>query len=252
MKRIYFIAVTSALLFSYCSKQQTQPLSKNKYLFANAGSDTTICMPFGGTGDIFKGILDGRASHDDSGKIVSYSWEGIGKSSAGISFPDKDVTEVKILGGLHQFILEVRDDHGRVDEDIVTLNVIQNFDSEYDGLSWDSTTGGLATISVQVKPGLIESWPDFSSSDINNSDVYLINSTGECEDISSWKKLPFVSFENIQQSYNLVFYTLISAPPNGINDATLYPEIFVKSNSGIDIRQKVSIGFVNSRGPWDY
>jgi hypothetical protein len=256
MKRTFYLALASALFFSYCGKQvenipHTQPPSKTKYLFANAGSDTTICMPYGGTGIFFKGILDGRASLDDSGKIVNYSWTDIGGESPSILYPYKDSTEVKMSGGIHQFLLEVRDDHGQVDFDDVTINVIQQFDYEYDGISWDSTIGILTTISVKVVPGLIESWPDFAQSDRNRSAVYLSDFKGECNDISSWKNLPYVPYENIQLTDNLVFYSLISDPPNGVIHGTLYPEIFAKSNSGIDFKQKVSIGFINPN-PWDY
>ena len=89
MKRIFFLAVASAIFFSCCNKNVIKTQSTNQppppppppppinYLVASAGLDTTICMPYGGTGVIFKGMLDGRASRDDSGKIVSYSWSEI-------------------------------------------------------------------------------------------------------------------------------------------------------------------------------
>jgi len=80
MKKIFFLAFAMAIIFTGCNKHvekamssQTPPPPPIKHLFANAGSDTTIWMPLGGTGNVFRGILNGRASSDDSGKIISYS-----------------------------------------------------------------------------------------------------------------------------------------------------------------------------------
>jgi hypothetical protein len=296
MKRIFFLAVASAIFFSCCNKNVIKTQSTNQppppppppppinYLVASAGLDTTICMPYGGTGVIFKGMLDGRASRDDSGKIVSYSWSEItgpntesllyrdNLDSVGFSGDSAQVTlflrgSVGLGGGLGEigrvFMLTVRDDHGRIDSARVTINIIQNFDEEYDGLSWDSTAGLLTTISVKAKPGLIKYWPhDF---DYNNgySGIYLSNSNGQCFDTTSQIKLPYVPYDSIQLTDKLVFYSLISIPPSIINPGTLfqgisagvlYPEIYAKTNSGIDFNQKVSIGFIEglSPDPWDY
>jgi hypothetical protein len=278
MKRNFFLAVATAIIYFGCAKKNDQPSStqttttqttttqtiKPKTLFANAGLDTTICLLYGGIGNIFKGMVDGRASHDDSGKIVSYSWFEIigsppnswlgiiGFNSDSTVF-SKDSSEVTFLltGGIHQFMLEVRDDHGQVDSAKVNINAIQKFDAEYDGLSWDSTTGVLTTISVKAKPGLIESWPDFTSLDTVSSEIHLSDYNGKCNDISSWKLLPYVPYDSIQLTDKLLFYTLISDPPTILNRGHLFPEIYAKTNSGIDFNQKVSIGFIE-RTPWDY
>jgi hypothetical protein len=288
MKRIYFLAFASAIFFSCCNKTvvntqaTTQPTPPPpppppiNYLMANAGSDTTICMPFGGTGNIFKGVLDGSASRDDSGKIVSYSWSeffgpsseplGIYLDSVGFSRDSAKVTLVfgssDLLGQgigrrLHIFMLTVRDDHGRVDSARVLINIIQNFDAEYDGLSWDSTTGPFTTISVKAKPGLMESWP---TGDFNNgySGIYLSNFNGQCFDTTNQAKLPYVPYDSIQLTNDSVFYSVISIPPSVINPGSLfqytyagtaYPEIYAKTNSGIDFTQKVSIGFIEGSPP---
>jgi hypothetical protein len=199
----------TTLFFSYCSKHVENTLSfqlpqrpipsPKKHLFANAGSDTTICMPYGGTGGDFKGILDGKASYDDSGKIVSYSWSEIGGIYSLIDSINKDTTYVFFQSGTHQYLLEVRDDYGQVDSAKVTINVIRKFDYEYNGLSWDSITGVLTTISVKAKPGLIASWAAFTLWDNDSSDVYLSDFNGKCNDISNWKKLPYVP---MTQSYS--------------------------------------------------
>jgi|SRR5450631_2566710 len=260
MKRAFYLAVASALFFSHCNKHVEKAMSSQtpppppppiKHLFANAGADTTICMPYGGTGSVFIAILNGRASYDDSGKIVSYSWSEIGGIHSYIDSANNDTTLVTLIGTLtlHHFQLEVQDDHGQVDRSEVTINVIQQFDSEYDGLSWDSTTGILTTIGVKAQPGLIESWPDFTLWDNDNSKVYLTDFNGKCSDISSWKKLPYVPYDSIQLTDKLVFYSLISIPPSIVEKGTLYPEIYAKSNSGIDFNQKVSVGFIAAYPP---
>lgn len=287
MKRIFFLAVALEILFSCCNKnvvniQSTPPpppplLPSINYLIANAGSDTTICTTYGGTGNIFKGILDGRASRDDSGKIVSYSWsEIIGPNVEPLSFYwfnydsvgfSGDSSQVTLLyggspsilgGGFHVFMLTVHDDHGRIDSARVTMNIIQYFDAEYNGLSWDSTAGPLTTISVKTKPGLIESWPQ--GFDFNNgySGIYLTRFNGQCFDTTNEQMLPYVPYDSIQLTDNPVFYSMISIPPSIINPGslfqytyagTLYPEIYAKTNSGIDFTQKVSIGFVEGNAP---
>ncbi len=260
MKRIYFLAFATAIFYFGCRKEndqassmQTVQTAKPKTLVANAGLDTSICMPFGGTGNTFKSILDGRASHDGSGNIVSYVWsELLGPGNSPIFVGSKALTEVEISdlsinGGIHTFQLEVKDDQGQVDDDIVSININKNFGYEYDGLSWDSTVGALKTISEKFKPGLMESWPDFTNAIIDQSSAYIINYNGKCNDISNWNWVPYVPYDSIQLTNISLFYTLI-AVRNGI----VYPEIFAKTNSGIDFNQKVSIGFnVAFADPWD-
>jgi|SRR5450755_582764 hypothetical protein len=261
MKRIFFLAVATAVIYFGCAKKNDQPsstqTSKPKTLFANAGLDTTICMPYDGTGDIFKGILNGRASHDDSGKIVSYSWAEIGGFHSLIDSSNKDSTKVTFTGNYrHQFALEVRDDHGQVDRGYVVINIVQNFDAQYNGVYWDSTVGVLKTISVKIKPALIESWPGAFAS--NQSEfVYLSNYNGNCIDASSWKQLPYVPYDSIQLTNKSIFYSLIFDLPNNINQGYGYPEIYAKTNSGIDFNQKVSVGFIEGSiatgaDTWDY
>jgi hypothetical protein len=284
MKRIFYLTVAAAIFFSCCNKNVVNTQSTTQppppppqpvnYLMANAGSDTTICIPYGGTGTYFKGMLDGRASRDDSGKIVSYSWSEItGPNTEPLwynynldylvfSEDSAQVTLLNLGGGVgeigHLFMLTVRDDHGRVDSARVTINIIQNFGEEYDGLSWDSTAGLLTTISVKAKPALIKSWPH--NFDYNNgySGIYLSNFNGQCFDTTNQTKLAYVPYDSIQLTDKLVFYSVISSPPSIINPGTLfqgisaglsYPEIYAKINSGIDFNQKVSIGFIEGLPP---
>jgi hypothetical protein len=261
MKRIFFLTFGIAIIYFGCTKKNDQPSTtttqnaKPKTLVANAGLDTTICMPYGGTGNMFKAILDGRASYDGSGNIVSYVWTEVfpnAEYSSPIVVGSKALTEVEISdpginGSVHTFRLEVKDDHGQVDDHTVIINVNKYFEYEYDGLSWDSTVGATRTISENFKPGLIESWPDFTNAIISQSGAYISNYNGKCNDISKWNWVPYVPYDSIQLTNISLFYTLI-AVRNGI----VFPEIFAKTNSGIDFNQKVSIGFnVGIADPWD-
>ena len=261
------MAITAVIILTCCNKHVESvlpaqsppppPPAPIKHLFADAGSDTTICMPYGGTGNLFKGFLDGRASHDDSGKIVRYSWsEVVGDPVMGSSvYPQsqlahlsKDSTEITFFSGTHVFNLEVWDDQGRYDYDHVTINAVSRFNYEYDGLSWDSAVGKLTAISVKVKPGLLNSWPDIDSSN-TNLDVYVNDYNGICLDNSSWKKLPLVPYDSIQLTTHSAFYSLISDFPTSVNHGTFHPVIYINTNSGANLNQRVSVAFNESDNP---
>jgi hypothetical protein len=250
MKKLIFTAIVLVVIFTHCNKTvdskvitSPPPPPAPKHLIANAGADTTICLPYGGTGKIFKAILDGRASRDDSGKIISYHWLEIvsegSPSPAQFTHLTGDTTTATFHSGfgVHVFNLEVRDDQGRVDFAQIRVNVISQFDYAYDNLSWDSTTNGLTTISVKFKPGVMESWPAGSF-----RSVYFKNFEG-CYDISRWQKLPYVPYDSIRLTNQPLFYSVVLGHSNIIGPGISYTEIYANSNSGIDLTQKVSIGF---------
>lgn len=258
MKKICFPALAIAIIYFGCTKMNNQSSSTQttiKTLIANAGVNSTICVPYGGTGNVFKGILDGTASHDASGKIIFYAWTEITDGFNYNVVSNQAKTEIILSAGVHQFQLMVWDDHNQTDKNSVVINVIQNFNFEYDGLSWDSTVGALTTISVKAKPALIESWPGPFES-IQPDFAYISIYDGTCKDFSSWTELPYVPYDSIQLTDKPVFYSLIFNLPNSINHGNGYPEIYAKTNSGIDFNQKVSIGIIkfdpNGPGQWDY
>ncbi|HLY68822.1 MAG TPA: hypothetical protein VKR53_03780 [Puia sp.] len=254
MKKIsFFIQLAALIIYFGCNKHDhssSTQANKSKSLVAIAGRDTSICMPYGGTGHIFQGILDGQGSHDSLGNIVSYDWKQMVPGTGTlIDVGSKALTEVEISNpGINTFWLEVKDDQGQVAYDSVSINIIQNFTFEYDGLSWDSAVGALTTISESFKPGLIESWPDFTKAIIDQSTALITNYNGQCVDIASWKVIPYVPYDSIQLTPVPLFYTII--PGHGV----LFPEIFAKTNAAIDFNQQVSIAFdLNSgQGGWDY
>jgi hypothetical protein len=253
MKKV-FIPVFVLVFYGCTKSDQSSTQASSKTLIADAGSDTTICMPYGGTGNLFKGILNGRNSSDGSGKILSYAWSEIGSTPSAV-FSNASSTEITLYGGLHQFLLKIGDDQNRVKYDTVVFNVIQRFNTEYDGLTWDSTVGVLNTIGVRPKPALIESWPG-PYKNIEMDTVYVSNYDGTCRDIGSWKQIPYVPYDSIQLTDKPLFYSIVFDIPNSVNLGTGYPEIFAKTNAGIDFSQKVSIGFKNDNptgaGDWDY
>src|SRR5579862_2169498 len=224
MKKMSLFVLATTIIYFGCSKKNNQSSSiqnpKSKTLVAIAGHDTSICMPFGGTGYVFKGILDGRGSHDSLGNIISYAWLQLTGGNPPVVVGNQALTDVEVSNpGTNIFWLEIKDDKGQIAYDSVRINVVANFEYEYDGLSWDSAVGALTTISERFKPGLIESWPDFTQAIINQSSASIINYNGECNDISSWQIIPFVSYDSIQLTPASLFYTLI--PGHGV----LFPEI---------------------------
>lgn len=248
MKKIIFMAIVTLVIFTHCHKTSdvivTTTLPTKKHLIAIAGSDTTICMPYGGTGKVFKAILNGRASTDDAGNIISYSWTEIVNENTPYplaqiidKYGDSTAATFHSGFGLHRFNLEVRDDKGRVESAQVNINVVSQFNYAYDELSWDSTSAGFSIISIRFKPGLIETWP----AGVYRY-VYLKNFKG-CYDVSRWQNLPYVPYDSIGLTNKTLFYTLVRGHSNIIAPDVLYTEIFASKNSGIDLSQKVSIGF---------
>ena len=56
--KLFTLSIAAAFLFSGCKKTGSTNSSITKHLFANADADTTICMPYGGTGDHVKSPWD--------------------------------------------------------------------------------------------------------------------------------------------------------------------------------------------------
>jgi len=102
-------------LSAAASETPTAPIL-NAVPIANAGVDITVTdTDRGGTEAV---QLDGRASVDPDGTIVSYSWSEGGTVKATGSFP-----KVTLGIGVHTFTLTVTDDDGATDTDTVTMTV---------------------------------------------------------------------------------------------------------------------------------
>ncbi len=90
---------------------------------AIAGSDTTVYYPNGNTA-----ILDGSASYDQSGTIMSYSWTQVsGPAASAMTNPSDSVTTVSQLAvGTYVFQLTVTDNNNMTSVSTVRVNVLDN------------------------------------------------------------------------------------------------------------------------------
>ncbi|MEO7483222.1 MAG: hypothetical protein ABIT81_05645, partial [Ferruginibacter sp.] len=122
IKIICFIVLTGVLLFLSCQKELSceNCSGNNKPPIAIVGSDQIISLP---TDSI---TVDGTASYDPDGTIVSYKWTKIsGPASANIIKIDSSKTPVKsLIMGIYKFELTVKDNGGLSAKD--TMMVIVN------------------------------------------------------------------------------------------------------------------------------
>lgn len=102
-------------------------IQSNKPPIAIAGNDTAIVSPINTI------VLNGSASVDADGKIVSYKWSKLsGPGAIIIDNPDMANTSVKNLTkGVYQFELKVIDDRGLSARDTVEITVNDTIQSKY-------------------------------------------------------------------------------------------------------------------------
>jgi len=92
------------------------PTAPNAPPNADAGPDQTVADSDGAGGESV--ALDGSASSDSDGSIVSYSWTEGGVEIASAATPTVDLAD-----GPHTITLTVTDDDGAIDTDTVTITV---------------------------------------------------------------------------------------------------------------------------------
>jgi hypothetical protein len=120
LKLIAFVLIVVAVVLISCNKElRCYTCNQNNPPIANAGRDTILVLPKDST------ILDGNASTDPDGTIVSYKWIKIaGPISSNIARPDSAKTLVKTLvAGVYQFELTVTDNGGLSAKDTVHILV---------------------------------------------------------------------------------------------------------------------------------
>ncbi|HUS00759.1 MAG TPA: PKD domain-containing protein [Chitinophagaceae bacterium] len=126
MKELFFISTTIFLfVITGCKKEKAtsiRPLLStviNKPPIANAGKDLAITLP---TDSV---VLDGLASYDPDGKIVSYLWKQVsGPSTAVINNSQISITNAgNFTVGIYSFELKVTDDGGLASTASVSIEV---------------------------------------------------------------------------------------------------------------------------------
>ena len=116
----YLITLTVTDDSGNSSSDQVQITVLDNYLpSANAGSDQTLIDANGDGVEMV--TLDGSASTDSDGSIVSYSW-----SEDGIEIATGEIATVELGLGPHQISLDVTDNDGGIGTDALTVRVNQN------------------------------------------------------------------------------------------------------------------------------
>jgi len=119
-KILSWISISLFIVSCQKNKSCSNCDSSNKLPVANAGYDITIVLPLDSI------LLDGSASKDPDGSIVSYQWSAIsGPASFYIVSSQTISTVVKnLVQGTYRFELKVTDNSGSADRD--TIMVIVN------------------------------------------------------------------------------------------------------------------------------
>jgi len=252
MKSLFFLISLATIVFFGCKKDDNLPTSQ--FLFANAGTDTAVSLPLQGSGWYFRAILSGKASYSLSGKIISYSWTALYQDSFDffIVSENADSSELFLMewpdiqmpkSTSRRFRLEVRDDHQNVDDDTVTITIIRRFLAEYRDLSWDSTVGPLTYLNIKPKTDQIVNYQPFHMNYPITPDILNLCAFGNnCEDIQSWKIIPYVPYDSIKLTNKDLFYSNSTNNADDIDAGEAWVVIYATPQSGIDFNQKVSIG----------
>ena len=114
----FFLLICLAVLS--CQKESSCEGCDNLSPVARAGPDLFVTLPADSL------MLDGSSSSDPDGDIVSYRWEKFsGPASFSIVNAAADVTTVRdLIKGVYEFVLTVKDNHGAVARDTMSVTVI--------------------------------------------------------------------------------------------------------------------------------
>lgn len=97
------------------------PLSANKIPIANAGQDISVNYDLQTCKTSDTIVLNGSASFDPDGIIVSYLWKGPGLIAPANS---STARTNNLPPGIHKYVLLVTDDKGAAGTDTVTVNIV--------------------------------------------------------------------------------------------------------------------------------
>lgn len=202
--------------------------SKNKQPVSVAGPDISITLP---EDSVF---LDGRASYDPDGTIISYKWEKIsGPASSIIENPAGALTKVKNLGkGSYYFRLTVIDNKNDSSESkkhievndaplpAITISFTEEFDSVFklESKGWvikDNSNTYARWVQGSMghdKGGIPYGFPAYSFSNTQDEFIYASvatsgyygNPISTYYSVSSWLITPVLSVKNGDK---ISFYT---------------------------------------------
>ena len=135
----------------------------NQVPLANAGVDITVQLPTAGI------TLDGTASYDPDGTIISYKWVKIsGPTQFTLSTPGSSTTVLSnMVAGVYIFRLTVTDDKGATGSDTVTVTVL--------GIK---STGQL-TVKVMRNPSPSVFTMEITSPDSEKICIRIFDTTGK-------------------------------------------------------------------------
>jgi uncharacterized delta-60 repeat protein len=173
---------------------------------ANAGADQTVTPGSNGTASV---TLDGSASSDTDGSVVSYSWTAEGEEIATGVKPTVSLTE-----GIHTIILTVTDNEDATDTDEVVIRV--NAASDFAAPS-NLTARGVSGNQINVY------WEDNTSDEDNFVLERSTNSnfTGSVAYINI--PVNTTSYEDRRKAADVTFYYRIKAVKG--NDVSPYSNI---------------------------
>ncbi len=106
---------------------KVNPSAGTKSPVANAGADANVNLDFQNCTSPLAVTLNGSASADPDGTIVSWSWTKLNPDQAFIVSPAASVTQVTYLvAATYKFRLEVTDNSGLTDDDTVVITISGN------------------------------------------------------------------------------------------------------------------------------
>jgi hypothetical protein len=137
----------------------------NQAPIANAGSDITVQLPTAGI------TLDGSASYDADGKIISYKWVKVsGPTTFTLLTPLATTTVLSnMVAGTYVFKLTVTDDKGATGTDTVTITV----------LDLKSSNLGILTVTASPNPTTTNFKLKITSSNTDPVYIYIYDVSGK-------------------------------------------------------------------------
>ncbi len=183
-------------------------VSNSYVLTSNAGPDQTLYMP--------SNVVSLYGS--GTGNIVAYQWRQVsGPSKSTSSIDDQNAVITDLKEGLYEFELKVTDSKGKIDRDIVKVNVV--------GM------GSMSSFMSRTSPGssqqMTNDFETSSKTDVTKNSIAFSDKQINLKDSSSIMKTNQGLMEQPELSNNLKVY------PNPIMDVANLEIYIVNPNSNV-------------------